>query len=179
MYTPNDELMPRDDLMSQTLPTPVPVWADGIPVAWRDSDEEIVALLRSRSSGMPSSTSSFSDDKDSPAPGRTSPAPTGAPTGAPTRAPTAQGPLPSSVRGGSLLAGDCSVPEWTYLDLSTTYLYAPVVGCMHFKIGCCPFAAAAATLSGPDFPVATDGAANTLQSCPDDYHFVGGGCCPR
>jgi hypothetical protein len=173
MYTPNDELMPRDDLLSTTLPAPVPVWADGVPVAWRESDEEIVALLRSRSSGMPSSTGSHDkgDDKDSPGPNRTSPPPTGAPT--------AQGPVPTSMRGGSLLIGDCSVPEWTFLDLATTYLYAPVVGCMHFKRGCCPFAAAAATQSGPAFPVATDGAAHTLPMCPDDYSFVGGGCCPR
>jgi hypothetical protein len=118
-----------------------------------------------------------------------------------TNTPTTKPPWPLWTGEGHLITGSCTVPEWTLINLSTAYLWAPVVGCMHAKPSCCPFAVTPTTstsvtttsdasvdatplippsFQSPEpFPVANEPADNTLQRCPDDYTSVSGGCCPR
>ena len=76
---------------------------------------------------------------------------------------------------GPLLVGDCATPAWTLLEVSTAYLYAPVIGCGYDKLSCCPSAAEPLTGTedtGP-FPTAR------VPWCPDDYVTISSsGCCP-
>ncbi|KAF2263703.1 hypothetical protein CC78DRAFT_568770 [Lojkania enalia] len=114
--------------------------------------------------------------------------------------------LPRWSGSGNLLQGYCATPEYTILDGPTAY-WAPVIGCIADRPDCCPFDVLVSTLgvslapqtvtvtmgatmspnspapsgdngSGGGFPSALSPAQATLDSCPDDYHSVNGGCCP-
>ncbi|KAK3321735.1 hypothetical protein B0H66DRAFT_180196 [Apodospora peruviana] len=75
---------------------------------------------------------------------------------------------------GAILTGTCSTAAWTLFDLSTAYLWAPVIGCVEDKIDCCPAAITSATPAPAPVPTP-----NAVPRCPIDYVSVGStGCCP-
>ncbi|KAK4193801.1 hypothetical protein QBC35DRAFT_6777 [Podospora australis] len=64
--------------------------------------------------------------------------------------------------------------------------YAPFVGCINKRPGCCPFTPKTMTNTRSRFVVATqlfpqplNEQDATLSSCASDYHSISGGCCPR
>jgi hypothetical protein len=183
---------------------------DGIPVAWQSTDLAVLEAF-GISTPSPSQTSSVASSTatDSSSAKQTSSASKSKlglasatetstivqtiTTGAQTAAPTITA-APGAWSSGSLLIGSCGNADWTLMDLSTSYLWAPVKGCDHNRPECCPFAIGPAAKkrrllrrdgstptaapSGP-FPTAVGGwAANLLGQCPDDYDSVSGGCCP-
>lgn len=54
---------------------------------------------------------------------------------------------------GPIVTGSCSTAAWTLFDLSTAYLWAPVIGCLPDKVDCCPssYVFASMTESPPSF----------------------------
>lgn len=85
-----------------------------------------------------------------------------------------------------LLTGDCALAQYTLIDDGPTWYYVPFVGCISGRPGCCPFTpapqgqiAATAGSSRAVYPQPRDAKDATLRTCPADYYFISGSCCPR
>jgi hypothetical protein len=190
------------------------VYEDGIPVAWASTDIAVLEIFGLPTpTALPSSTpvpkTSGGGGSRQGGPTQTNASPWStegivSSSGAPVTIITLD-PTPTAVVGatgaawngtGPLLTGTCSTEEWTLMDVSTAFLWAPVVGCVQDKPDCCPFSVAAVAggdaliqrrastthtgaPSGP-FPTASGAAsAEQIGQCPQDYTSVSGGCCPR
>lgn len=71
---------------------------------------------------------------------------------------------------GPILTGTCSTAAWTLFDLSTAYLWAPVIGCVEDKIDCCPssFAFVTTTSTASSTSSATSSASSAHTSTSSD-----------
>lgn len=96
---------------------------------------------------------------------------------------------------GALLTGECASAAYTLLDDGPTMYYAPFVGCVNNRPGCCPFtpvtmttartrrvlkaeATQTTTPSKSAFPRPENEKDATMDGCASDYHSMLGGCCP-
>ncbi|KAM7198376.1 hypothetical protein V8F33_005167 [Rhypophila sp. PSN 637] len=65
---------------------------------------------------------------------------------------------------GPIVTGSCSTAAWTLFDLSTAYLWAPVIGCLPEKPDCCPSSYVFATMAAPPPGITTDPISVTLST---------------
>ncbi|KAK4211977.1 hypothetical protein QBC37DRAFT_466648 [Rhypophila decipiens] len=66
---------------------------------------------------------------------------------------------------GPIVTGSCSTAAWTLFDLSTAYLWAPVIGCLPEKPDCCPSSYVLATMTAPPSPgMTTDSISISLST---------------
>ncbi|KAM7214131.1 hypothetical protein V8F06_010507 [Rhypophila decipiens] len=90
---------------------------------------------------------------------------------------TTDGPKPQYSGAGKLLSSACTHTDYTLVDAGRSLYYAPFIGCINKKIGCCPFAPGPTTTG--TFPQPLNQEDALLDHCPSDYYSVsGGGCCP-
>ncbi|KAK3317436.1 hypothetical protein B0T19DRAFT_291781 [Cercophora scortea] len=86
---------------------------------------------------------------------------------------------PQWTGSGPILLDQCSTAEWSMFDLTTAYLWAPVIGCVPDKPDCCPSSYLFSTPKTAAATATPTVAQNILPRCPDDYVTVGSaGCCP-
>ncbi|KAK3689205.1 hypothetical protein B0T22DRAFT_168649 [Podospora appendiculata] len=86
---------------------------------------------------------------------------------------------PQWTGSGPILNDHCTTAEWSMFDLTTAYLWAPVIGCVADKPDCCPSSYLFSTPTTAAAATPTLAGQNVLPRCPDDYITVGStGCCP-
>ncbi|KAF2188884.1 hypothetical protein K469DRAFT_684172 [Zopfia rhizophila CBS 207.26] len=139
-----------------------------------------------RNVSMPAETSKKKGSNDDERETSSVPQPTFAPV---TVAPadsistTTYPPVSVYTGSGSILKGYCVTPDYTILDGPTVY-WVPVVGCISSRQDCCASetgseASKTSGGAGAAFPISSFPAQAELDTCPQDYHTVGGtGCCP-
>ncbi|KAK3398468.1 hypothetical protein B0T20DRAFT_209051 [Sordaria brevicollis] len=81
----------------------------------------------------------------------------------------------------SLLTGTCATPEFTLLDLKSSAVYAPFLGCVNSKHGCCPSQPQTSVAVGFNdvYPKAPNPEQAALDRCPADYTSISATCCPH
>lgn len=65
---------------------------------------------------------------------------------------------------GPIVTGSCSMAAWSLFDLSTAYLWAPVIGCLQDKPDCCPSSFVFASMTAPPPTVKTEAISVTRTS---------------
>lgn len=83
--------------------------------------------------------------------------------------------------GASLLTETCAIPEYTLLDLKSSAVYAPFVGCVNTKHECCPSQPQTSVAIGFNdvYPKAPNPEQAALERCPTDYYSISASCCPN
>ncbi|SPQ25751.1 40b249c8-4e13-42b0-91eb-291b36150e80 [Thermothielavioides terrestris] len=185
-------------LTTATLEPDSFIWADGVPVAWETTDTAILKLLGQLTTTSSTSGTSLSEESSSSI-GRTSSevapktsgtatatatdtggssllvSPSTSTSDSQTTPSSTTGPTPTTaaITSEPLLTGNCASPSWTLLDMSTAYLYAPVLGCAYDNLNCCPFQVDAAPRTGAPGPFP----AASVARCPDGYVTVTSSAC--
>ncbi|KAM7192432.1 hypothetical protein V8F20_008892 [Naviculisporaceae sp. PSN 640] len=73
---------------------------------------------------------------------------------------------------GPIVTGSCSMAAWSLFDLSTAYLWAPVIGCLQDKPDCCPSSFVFASMTAPPPSIKTEAISVTTSSASNAINYT-------